>query len=121
MLYRFFFCLSFLGWQCASAQSIDPTNITIVRDTFGVPHIFAPTDAEVAYGLAYAHAEDDFGDIQESLLAGRGILGEVQGMDGVLFDFAMKFLKIDSLRRLPNLNEIFHPNIVSFWMGIFRG
>ncbi len=97
MLYRFFFCLSFLGWQCASAQSIDPTNITIVRDTFGVPHIFAPTDAEVAYGLAYAHAEDDFGDIQESLLAGRGILGEVQGMDGVLFDFAMKFLKIDSL------------------------
>lgn len=79
------------------AQTIDPTNITIVRDTFGVPHIFAPTDAEVAYGLAYAHSEDDFGDIQEQLLAGRGMLGQVLGMEGVLFDFAMQFLKVDSL------------------------
>ena len=33
--------------------------IQIVRDSFGVPHIFAPTDAEVAYGLAWATMEDD--------------------------------------------------------------
>ena len=31
---------------------VNPANITIARDSFGVPHIFAPTDAEVAYGLA---------------------------------------------------------------------
>ena len=31
---------------------IDPSNIDIVRDSYGVPHIFAPTDAEVAYGLS---------------------------------------------------------------------
>ena len=40
--------------QSALSQ-IDPKNIDIVRDPFGVPHIFAPTDAEVAYGLAWAH------------------------------------------------------------------
>ena len=34
--------------------------IDIIRDSFGVPHIFAPTDPEVAYGLAWAAAEDDF-------------------------------------------------------------
>ena len=37
----------------------DPSKITIVRDSFGVPHIFAKTDAEVAYGLEWATAEDD--------------------------------------------------------------
>jgi len=39
---------------------INPQNIEIVRDAYGVPHIYAKTDAEVAYGLAWAHAEDDF-------------------------------------------------------------
>ncbi len=32
---------------------------TILRDTWGVPHIFGKTDADAAYGLAYAHCEDD--------------------------------------------------------------
>ena len=43
-----------------SQTPINPANIDIVRDSFGVPHIFAKTDAEVAYGLAWAEAEDDF-------------------------------------------------------------
>ena len=42
----------------ACAQ-INPNNIDIVRDKYGVPHIFSKTDAELAYGLAWAHAEDD--------------------------------------------------------------
>jgi acyl-homoserine-lactone acylase len=47
--------------------TINPENITIVRDTFGVPHIFAATDAEVAYGLAWVNAEDAFKEMQELL------------------------------------------------------
>ncbi|MCP4911201.1 MAG: hypothetical protein GY907_10905, partial [Bacteroidetes bacterium] len=39
---------------------IDPNNITIVRDIWGVPHIYGHTDEEAAYGLAWAHSEDDF-------------------------------------------------------------
>ena len=38
-----------------SAQ-INPTDVEIVRDAYGVPHIFGKTDADVAYGLAWAHA-----------------------------------------------------------------
>ena len=38
--------------------------VEIVRDQWGVPHIFGKTDADVAYGLAWAHAEDDFKAIQ---------------------------------------------------------
>ena len=50
-------------------SQIKQNNIEIVRDQFGVPHIYAQTDAEVAYGLAWANAEDDFSTIQEAYLA----------------------------------------------------
>jgi len=58
---------------------IDPKKIDIVRDAYGVPHIFAKTDAEVAYGLAWAHAEDDFITIQQSYLAGNNLLSNHLG------------------------------------------
>ena len=46
-------------------------DIKILRDTYGVPHIFGHTDADAAYGLAYAHSEDDFLTIQQVLMAAR--------------------------------------------------
>lgn len=76
---------------------VNPQNVTIVRDSFGVPHIYGHTDAEAAYGLAWAHSEDDFKSIQENLLAARGKLGLVNGKQGVLFDFALRFFGIDTL------------------------
>ena len=52
-------------------------NIEIVRDAYGVPHIFTKTD-ELAYGLAWAHAEDDFEIIQQAYLAGNALLSDVR-------------------------------------------
>ena len=46
------------------AAQVNTTNISIVRDKWGVPHVYAKTDKEAAYGLAWAHAEDDFRTIQ---------------------------------------------------------
>jgi acyl-homoserine-lactone acylase len=80
----------------ATAQ-INPQNVTIARDSFGVPHIFGKTDADAAYGLAWAHAEDDFKHIQHNLLAAQGKLGLVLGKEGVLFDFGLRFFGIDTL------------------------
>ena len=54
-------------------SQINPQDIDIVRDKFGVPHIYAKTDREVAYGLAWAHAEDDFKTIQIGYLAGNNL------------------------------------------------
>src|SRR6185369_7821847 len=56
-------------------SNISPQNIDIVRDSFGIPHIFAKTDAEVAYGLAWATAEDDFKTIQQGFFAGKSMMG----------------------------------------------
>lgn len=109
------------GLQIATAQTIDPQNITIIRDTFGIPHIFAPTDAEAAYGLAYAHAEDDFESIQKAMLASRGMLCEVEGKKGVLFDFVLKFLNIDSLvdaRYELDLSADYHAVLDGYVQGL---
>jgi len=70
-----------------SQEIIDPQKIDIVRDRWGVPHIFAKTDAEVAYGLAYAHAEDDFKTIQTSFIAAKRMLGRLNGKSGATIDY----------------------------------
>ena len=75
----YFFSLIFIT-SCAFGQ-INPQNVTIARDQWGVPHIFAKTDPEVAYGLAYAHAEDDFATIQQTMIAAQGQLGVAYGID----------------------------------------
>jgi acyl-homoserine-lactone acylase len=74
---------------CFVHGQINRQEIIIARDSFGVPHIFGHTDAEAAYGLAWAHCEDDFKDIQENLLAAKGMLGKVIRKEGVLFPFAI--------------------------------
>lgn len=77
----------------ASAQ-INPDRITIARDSFGVPHIFAPTDPEVAYGLAWAHAEDDFETLQLVVLSGKAQLGSGLGKKGAEGDYVINLLRI---------------------------
>jgi len=69
-------------------------DVRILRDDFGVPHIFGKTDADTAFGLAYAHAEDDFPTIVESLLQCRGELASYAGKDQAPVDFIAKLLKV---------------------------
>jgi acyl-homoserine-lactone acylase len=71
-----------------------PYDVQILRDDWGVPHVFGVTDADVAYGLAYAHAQDDFLTIQQSLLAARGQLAAVYGKDAAPNDYMVHLLRI---------------------------
>src|SRR5262245_52271359 len=66
----------------------------IVRDSWGVPHVFGKRDADVAYGLAYAHAEDDFATIQAVVLAVRGRLALQQGRSAAVGDYLVRLLRI---------------------------
>ncbi|RMG78146.1 MAG: acylase, partial [Bacteroidetes bacterium] len=81
---------------CLLAQ-INPDRISIARDQWGVPHIFAPTDREVAYGLAWATAEDDFKTMQELLLPVRGLSGQVFGRSGAEADVGVHLMDLDNL------------------------
>lgn len=83
--------LSILG-PMSNAQ-INTSSIEIIRDQYGVPHIFGTTDQETAYGLAWAHAEDDFKTIQETFLPVKGMLGRHLGKKGVILDYLVELLR----------------------------
>lgn len=92
-LFRNFLFLVFCFYPLFDFAQVKPENITIARDTFGVPHIFASTDAEVAYGLAWAHSEDDFEHIQQMMITANARLGELQGKAGAPTDYFVRFIK----------------------------
>jgi acyl-homoserine-lactone acylase len=75
-----------------SPSGFDTSGIQIARDEFGVPHILAPTDVEAVYGLAWAHAEDDFETTQTTLLAGKAMAGRVFGQDAAAIDYFVHLL-----------------------------
>jgi acyl-homoserine-lactone acylase len=83
-------CLLFAGHGFSQTETfprIDPLQITIVRDSFGIPHIFGKTDAEVAYGLAWANAEDAFQFGQDIVYAGKAFMGRSDGIEGAKGDY----------------------------------
>ena len=86
-------------------SQINPNDIEIVRDSYGVPHIYAKTDAEVAYGLAWANAEDDFITIQEAYLAGNAMLSNHIGLKGAPADFISQFIGSEKMID-EKINEI---------------
>ncbi|WP_428409365.1 penicillin acylase family protein [Hyphococcus sp.] len=62
----------------------------ILRDAYGVPHIYGARDADVGFGLAYAHAEDDWATIEEVVLFSRGVLAQRDGRDAAVTDYLIR-------------------------------
>lgn len=69
-------------------------DVIIYRDEWGVPHIYGKRDVDVAYGLAYAHCEDDFKTIQEGQILIRGKSGLENSFSGFVFDYMLEFLRV---------------------------
>lgn len=93
--------LAFIGlasWEPFWAKrdgAVPPARIytaEIIRDDFGVPHIYGETDADVAYGVAIAHAEDDFFTLQDVAAMSRGRYGAIAGEDGAGVDYVYHLL-----------------------------
>jgi penicillin amidase/acyl-homoserine-lactone acylase len=68
--------------------------VEILRDRWGVPHIYGKTNADTAFGVGYAHAEDDFETIQEVVAATRGILARYKGIDAAPTDYVVALLDV---------------------------
>ena len=74
-------------------------NVTIVRDDWGIPHIYGKTDADAVFGLMYAQAEDDFHRIEMNYLSAMGRVAEAEGDSAIWRDLRMKlFINPDSIR-----------------------
>ena len=90
---KIFKILIALSISISCYSQINPKDIDIVRDEYGVPHIYGKTDADVAYGLAWAHCEDDFKTIQEAYLAGNGLLTKHLGLKGASADLLTQVIE----------------------------
>ena len=101
-------------------SQINPNNIDIVRDNYGVPHIFAKTDAELAYGLAWVNAEDDFTTIQEAYLAGNGMLSKYIGLEGAPADFITQFIGSKEIidEKIEEISEEYFDVISGYAQGL---
>ena len=64
--------------------------ITIIRDNYGVPHIYAKTDALVVFGTVYAQCEDDFNRVETNYINSIGRMAEVEGEALLYTDLRMK-------------------------------
>ena len=69
-------------------------NATITRDIWGVPHIHGKRDADTAFGLAFAHAQDDIKNIVENMYFYRARMGLKDGFKGITTDYLIKALGI---------------------------
>jgi acyl-homoserine-lactone acylase len=113
------FCTLSSNAQYSNAPVIRTEQINIARDSFGVPHIFAPTDAEVAYGLAWAHAEDDFATMQMLILTGKGKVGTHLGKKGAPIDFVFGLLNTKATV-VAQMNQ-FDPKFIQLVKGYLLG
>ncbi len=64
--------------------------VTIIRDDWGIPHIYGKTDADVVFGLMYAQAEDDFNRVETNFINSQGRLAEAEGEKEIWRDLRMK-------------------------------
>ncbi len=102
-----------------SQAIINPQSIDIVRDSFGVPHIFAKTDAAVAYDLAWAEAEDDFKSMQHVILPVKGLMGKVFGKAGATGDYAYALFRCREIT-IENWNTL-TPGFIQLISGYVQG
>jgi len=64
--------------------------VTIIRDEWGIPHIYGRSDADAVFGMIYAQAEDDFNRIEVNFLNAQGRLAEAEGESEIWRDLRMK-------------------------------
>src|SRR6059058_2306166 len=65
-------------------------NVEIIRDDWGIAHVYGTTDADAVYGMIYAQAEDDFNRVERNYLLSMGRLAEAEGEGEIYRDLRMK-------------------------------
>src|SRR3982751_3097546 len=76
-------------WKKQSKQ------VTIIRDNWGIPHVYGKTDADAVFGLLYAQCEDDFNRVEMNYIEKLGRRAEVKGRSEIYNDLLIRII-IDS-------------------------
>ncbi len=79
-------------------------NVTIIRDNWGIPHIYGKTDADAVFGLLYAQCEDDFKRVEMNYIEKLGRMSEVKGESSLQDDLYIKLI-IDSAEAVADYKK----------------
>lgn len=91
-------------------------NVTIIRDNWGIPHIYGKSDADTVFGLMYAQAEDDFNRVEVNFLNGMGRLAEAEGESELYRDLRMKlFIDPEELQSQYQASEAWLQQLMDAW------
>lgn len=74
-------------------------DVTLLRDEFGVPHVYADTDPGAVFGYMYAQAEDNFWQVEDTIIQAIGRYAEVMGEAGVAADYLNRALEVVTLSK----------------------
>lgn len=91
-------------------------NVTIIRDHWGIPHVYGRTDADAVFGMIYAQAEDDFTRVETNYLNALGRLAEAEGESAIYSDLRMKlFIAPDTLRAQYAASPVWLRALMDAW------
>ncbi|MGE5109003.1 MAG: penicillin acylase family protein [Sphingobacteriales bacterium] len=79
-------------------------NVTIIRDNWGIPHIYGKADADAVFGLMYAQCEDDFKRVEMNYIEKLGRMAEVKGESSLYDDLLIRMI-IDSADAVKDYNN----------------
>lgn len=82
-------------WEATASR------VTIIRDNWGIPHIYGKTDADAIFGMLYAQCEDDFKRIETNYLTSIGRMAEVEGEKALYTDLRQRlFINEEEIKAL---------------------
>ena len=97
-------------WETTSKR------VTIIRDNWGIPHIYAKTDADVVFGAIFAQSEDDFHRVERNYINAMGRLAETAGEKEIWRDLRMKlFIDPVEMKHLYATSPLWLKKLMDSW------
>ena len=115
------FALSARGGAAAAEDEVarwhrHSENVRIVRDNWGIAHVYGKSDADAVFGAIYAQAEDDFGRVERNYLNGLGMLAQAEGESAVYSDLRQRlFIDPRRLREDYRSSPAWLKNLMAGW------
>jgi len=110
-----------IAWQTpagadAARWDARAKNVTIVRDDWGIAHVFGKSDADTVFGAIYAQAEDDFNRVETNYLVSLGRLAEAEGEGRIYQDLRAKlYYDADALKPLYAASPAALKSLMDAW------
>ncbi len=100
----------------AARWAKEAAHVNIVRDDWGIAHIYGKTDADTVFGMIYAQAEDDFNRVETNYINSMGRLAEAEGESKIYQDLRMKlFVDPSELKKQYAASPAWLQKLMNAW------